>query len=41
VTSAEIVFGENIKLPGQFLEERPTSTPDSVVGKLKKIIQGL
>jgi len=40
-TSAELVFGETIRLPGQFLEERPTNTPDSVIGKLRKMMQEL
>jgi len=40
-TSAELVFGEPIKLPGQFIEERVTSTPESVVGKLRKMMQEL
>jgi len=39
-TSAELVFGETIRLPGQFLEERPSSTPQTV-GKLKKTMQDL
>jgi len=39
-TSAE-VFGEPMKLPGQFFEEQATSTPESVIGKLRKTMQGL
>jgi len=41
-TSAELVFGETMRLPGQFLEERPSnSTPQTVIGKLKKTMQSL
>jgi len=38
-TSAEMVFGE--RLPGQFLEDRATKTPDTVIGKLRKVMQKL
>jgi len=40
-TSAELVFGEPIKLPGQFFEERTTGTLESVIEKLRKVMQGL
>jgi len=39
--SAELVFGKPIRLSGQFLEERTTKTPDSIVGKLRRIMQSL
>jgi len=38
-TFAEIVFNETIKLLEQFLEERPISTLESVVGRLRKTMQ--
>jgi len=41
VTAAELVYGEPIRLPGQFLEERPTSSPDTLIGKFGKIMQKL
>jgi len=40
-TAAKLVFRKPIRLPGQFLEESPMNTPDTIIGKLRKTIQRL
>jgi len=40
-TTAELVYGEPIRLPGQFLEERAAGSPDTFIGKLTKTMQKL
>jgi len=40
-TAAELVYGEPLRLPGQFLEERPESNSDTLVGKFSRTMQKL
>jgi len=40
-TAAELVYGEPIRLPGQFLEERPAANPENLVGEFAKAVQKL
>lgn len=40
-TAAELVYGEPLRLPGQFLEERKDKGTDDMVGKLRKLMDGL
>lgn len=40
-TAAELVYGKPLRLPGQFLEERKDKGTDDMVGKLKKLMNGL
>jgi len=39
-TAAEL-YGEILRLPGQFLEERPGKPADNVIGRLRKTIEKL
>jgi len=41
VTAAELVYGETLRLPGQFLKECPGKSADNVIGRLRKIIEKL
>jgi len=40
-TTAELVYGEPLRLPGQSLEDRPGKPAENMVGRLRKIIEKL